>query len=55
MRAHLADAITAPKQLLIALNTGHARSPEQIDAQDAWLAALLHLPTLTAARTDTSH
>lgn len=35
------NAITAPKRLLLALETGHRRTPEQEDAMNAWLEALL--------------
>lgn len=35
------NVITAPKRLLLAVTTGHARTPEQIAIMDAWLEALL--------------
>lgn len=38
------NAITAPKELVLAVSTGHLRSPEQVDVQNAWLATLLRVP-----------
>lgn len=35
------NTITAPKRLLLALQTGHGRTPEQIATMDAWLEMLL--------------
>lgn len=38
------NVITAPKELLLALETGHRTTPEQSDAIDAWLCAQAGLP-----------
>lgn len=43
------NVITAPKRLLLAVTTGHARTPEQIAVMDDWLDMLLHVDADTAA------